>query len=456
MTLYTNPFGGNVVASAENSFNTISITANGQTINLDWAINGNLTNSVAAAQFILITRTTNDAGTANIVLPPANQVSPGQDIIIQNSTQFVLTIRDNASNPVVTIPANGTYYLIVSDNTSSAGSWQAVVFGTSPVAVNTIALAANGLNAQAFANQLAVGLSPSNVVTNTRSISSADRARILVYSGSGNSTFGLFAPNTYSTGGQSDFFCGISNISAAQLTIDPGGFFLDGVLGTKVISPNESLLLFSDGTQFYTLGYGRQQSLAYNISSYPLATRTVGTYSYVAQVSSVAASTLVAVTQGTGAGTASGLLLLPSANQVWYLQNQTSLPIDVRTGDGSGATIATLPPTPSGLATNNFSVVIVVGNSGQQAGPASGPVQLSQSRFVSSISDGTASFTFNGTPGSGLYRTAAGRVGLNVQQGTGTVAAIEATTTGTNAGTTVYIGGGAGQIVGVVDSGVFS
>lgn len=456
MTLYTNPFGGNVVASAENSYNAITLTESGQTISLEWAINGNLSNAVAAAQFILVQRMTQDAGTAIIVLPPANQVSPGQDIILQNSTQFTLTIQDNGGNPILTVTPGTTYYLLVSDNTSAVGAWRTIAFGTAPVAVNTVGLAANGINAQAFAGQLATGLAASQVLNNTRTIVNADRARILVYAGSGNSTFGLLAPNTYSQGGVSDFFVGISNISAAQLTIDPAGFFLDGALASKVVSPNESLLLFSDGSAFYTLGYGRQQSLAYNISSYPLTTRTVGTYSYVAQVSSVAASTLVAVTQGTGAGVANGLLLLPSANQVWYLQNQSSLSIDVKTGDGSGAVIATLPPTPIGLSANNFSVVIVVGNSGQGVGPASGPVQLSQASFVASASDGTAKFTFNGATGSGLYRTAAGNVGIATQQGGATTQAIDVFSTGTPAGTTVTIAGGSGKLVSIIDSGVFS
>ncbi len=76
---------------------------------------------------------------ANLVvtLPDATNTSPGQNYLINNkSTSFSFSINDNAGTSLVTINANSSYILYLTNTANTAGQWQVITLsqaGNNPI-----------------------------------------------------------------------------------------------------------------------------------------------------------------------------------------------------------------------------------------------------------------------------------------------------------------------------------
>ena len=88
MTIYTSPFTGDVIQPTDVSYASYSISAD---LTLVWPVNGNISTSVAA-RIMDITPSTSGL---SVLMPPANQVSVGQDAFIKNPSAFTLTIKSS-------------------------------------------------------------------------------------------------------------------------------------------------------------------------------------------------------------------------------------------------------------------------------------------------------------------------------------------------------------------------
>lgn len=130
MTTYLNTFTGSTIAPSNATFNTVTFNASVTNIQLLWNLNGydtTINSSYFAASYIdVVTPTTNPIVTFTLLLPPATQVSPGEDItLINTGTQPVIVKAYNelGQAPITTIPAQQSSTLVLKDNTTDAGVW---------------------------------------------------------------------------------------------------------------------------------------------------------------------------------------------------------------------------------------------------------------------------------------------------------------------------------------------
>ena len=241
MTTYTSPFAGDVVLPTDVSYASYSISAD---LTLVWPINGNISTNVAA-RIMDITPSTSGL---SVLMPPANQVSVGQDAFIKNPSAFTLTIKSSTGATLGTITAGGTRYFYITNNSTASGTWSNIALGIGTSSPDATTLAGYGLEAEgATLNQTA----PVSSVTAGYTFLSTDRAQTKVWSlGAGSATL----PIASSLG--NNWFCFFKNNGTGTLTISTTGINTLDLGASKSFQPNESCIIVCDGTNFVTVGYG--------------------------------------------------------------------------------------------------------------------------------------------------------------------------------------------------------
>ena len=241
MTTYTSPFAGDVVLPTDVSYASYSISAD---LTLVWPINGNISTNVAA-RIMDITPSTSGL---SVLMPPANQVSVGQDAFIKNPSAFTLTIKSSTGATLGTITAGGTRYFYITNNSTASGTWSNIALGIGTSSPDATTLAGYGLEATgATLNQTA----PVSSVTAGYTFLSTDRAQTKLWSlGAGSATL----PIASSLG--NNWFCFFKNNGTGTLTISTTGINTLDLGASKSFQPNESCIIVCDGTNFVTVGYG--------------------------------------------------------------------------------------------------------------------------------------------------------------------------------------------------------
>ncbi len=138
MSSYTDRFSSNLVSVAPASFANIPVSAD---VTLSWPIEFQDVNLIAA-------NTTFISPTANgfeVTLPSARFVSDGQAILIYNPTghTFDLLLND-ATLLVNNFPANTGYYIVLTNNTTAAGTWTVFPFSAGSPSVSSVAAVTGG------------------------------------------------------------------------------------------------------------------------------------------------------------------------------------------------------------------------------------------------------------------------------------------------------------------------
>lgn len=237
---YINTFGGQNVNPAMLSYAGYTITA---TLNLVWPFEAVEGSDVAAAKMDIV------SNGAAVVLPPANQVSVGQDLLIVNTGVTTFAVQDNDGGALGTIASGEGWYFYLTDNTTYAGEWNSVQFGAGTSNANAAALAGKGLVANV--TRLDQNLLTDNETTGL-TIDLTRKARVV--QNEGGTVVWAFDPAA--TLGDGFFFYAI-NAGTGTVTLAPNGAeLIDGEL-TKLLQPDENCIVFCDGTSFHTLGYGR-------------------------------------------------------------------------------------------------------------------------------------------------------------------------------------------------------
>jgi len=255
-------------------YNTITATA-GTTI---------LTNASAAWQNVVGTTT------QTIQLPNATTLFKGFAFTVTSSSTGAVTVRDNASAAIDTIVTGGSAILVLTDNTTSAGTWVAYSyipssydfsattanFGTATITNatwngNTIATGygGTGLTSFAAANNALYSTSSSALVAGTLPIAAGGTAATTftangVIYGNGTSPLGVTAAGTtgqvlvgntgaapswgtLSTAAVTSFQTSLSGLTPSTAT--SGAVTLAGTLGTS--SGGTNLTSFTSGGALY-------------------------------------------------------------------------------------------------------------------------------------------------------------------------------------------------------------
>jgi len=321
---YNSPFTGNVIQPTDVSYASYALTSTTGTIQLEWPLNGNDTDYVAARVMQISTTST----AYELWMPPANQASVGQDALIYNTGGVTLTVKSfGGASSIISIPSTGgsAQYIFITSNATTTGTWGVIAFGSTTTNSNAATLAGYGLTA------IGATLNQSQPVTTFASNYTAvasDRANTYVWTG-GAGTLTLTSASTLGN----DWFFLVRNGGTGTLAVTPSGGDLINGSASLDLQPADSCLISSSGTAFYSVGLGK--STQFNFTQLTKALTFAG--SPYTLTSSEAANV---IQKYTGTLTGNVVVNLPQTIQVYYITNQTTgaYTITFQTGVAGGAT----------------------------------------------------------------------------------------------------------------------
>jgi hypothetical protein len=325
-------------------------------------------------------------------MPPANQVSVGQDALIYNTGGVALTVKSfGGASTIVSIPATGgsAQYIFVTSNGTTTGTWGVIAFGSTTSLATASALAGYGLAAiGSTLNQT----TPVTAFASTYTLLASDRASTYVWTG-GAGTLSLTSATTLGN----NWFVFVRNGGTGTLTVSPSGGNLINGSASLALQPSDSCLIVCSGSAFYTIGLGQGTQF-----SFTQLTKSVAPGGSFTLTSTEAANV---IQKYTGALSSNVTVTMPQTVQIYYITNQTTGPytITFTTGASGGAT-ATVPTAQQIIllcdSVNLYNASTIA------AGATS--VTLSNGAV------GAPALSFASETTTGVYRPASGEFGISI------------------------------------------
>lgn len=318
MTTFTNIFGGSNISPSEISYAAVSLTAD---TTYDWALETAPSSNLIAG----IMDVTATAGPWSLTLPSALEASTGQAILFNNVGAQTFIIKNAAGVQVAAPVAGSVWQLYLTDNTTEGGTWKAFLYGAQVSAANAASLAGTGLIA--IGTLLSLAMPVTFFGTNfTANIDS--RARTYIWNGGA----GTLTMSTAGTLGN-NWFMQLRNEGTGALVIDPPGSQTINGSATLTFQPGDSAIIFTDGSNFYTLGYGQSPVFAFDYTSINVAGTGVYTLSG-SELNRIAYNF-------TGVLTGNRTIIVPQTVQQYWVANNTTGPytLTVKTSIAAGYTV---------------------------------------------------------------------------------------------------------------------
>lgn len=379
---FTSPFTGDVIVPTDVSYQEIALTTNKTLV---WPTFATGTDLYASR---IIDATANAAG-RTLTMPAADQVSVGTDCLLNNFGANSFNVLDNDGGVICTVASGEAQYIYITDNTSAAGSWGIIAFGSTTTTSNASVLAGLGLVAiSTTLNQS----HPASSFTNGYTFLASDRSQTKIWSsGAGSVTL----PDAATIG--NNWFFLLKNNGTGTLTLNCSGANVIDGSATKNFAPDESAFVISTGTEFVTIGYGQSANFVFTALVKPV---TTGTY---VLTPSEASNT---IQEYVGSLTGNVIAQYPPAVNLYVISNQTvdnGYSLTITTGV-VGGTNAVVPPGQQVTlicdGTNFLNANTV------QAGATS----------ISLINGtvGTPALNFGAETSTGIYRPGAGQMNIAV------------------------------------------
>ena len=376
---YQDAFSNNLVPAAGLGYVSVVLTASQAT---NWPYNYVGDGLVTAA----IMDVACEVGNV-LSLPPVDQVSVGEAVIVRNVGANALRVHDSNAVTLAVIAAGVAQLFWVKDNVYP-GAWGQVTYGAGTAAAAAGALAGFGTKATGATLSVAA---PVLTIASSLSLTVAHRGQAIEFTG-GAGSLRLDSASTYG----SDFFCYIKNSGSGLVTITPSaGGTIDGQSALS-LQPSESLILLCTGsTGWFSVGYGR--SILYQFSQLALDVSAGGTFA----LSSAQASNKILVFTGNPATEVS--IIVPSVISVYYVANKlsTAQNIQVRTSGSPGAIVG-----------QSQRIILVCDGAivtATQSSIANGPLSLLDG------SEEAPSLNFASQTNTGLFKYSSGGFGISSQ-----------------------------------------
>lgn len=388
MTTYTSPFTGNVIQPTDVSYASVALTG---TLQLYWPQYVNADEQVAAR--IMDVQAT--AGSI-LVLPDATQASVGQDILIRNTGANSFTVQRFGGTGSFTVASGASQYTYITNNTTQAGVWAVLGFGTGTSTADAASLAGN--STAALLGKLEASFVTNEYVSNP-TLDEASRGSCYVWNG-GATTWTLPAASNLSTG----WFILVRNNGTGSLTL------ATSAVGSLIDSQSTITLPLGDSCficvnrdpakqDFFTVGRGRPNSLTFSSSTYDVDTVVGATLSLITNTPIIQRYTALS-----GSRTTSLLVQLPAVTQVYYILNDTN-----QSGYNINLQVQGSSQSPYSLATNTQAIVLSDGNNIYPLIQAN----IGQS-IVNRGSAASPAFTFSLDPVTGMYSPNNSQLGFSV------------------------------------------
>jgi len=315
---YTDTFGGSPVQPARVSLRQVALSTN---TTLNWP--SSLTDTDDVVAFVM--EVTPSTTSLSLTMPDATQAAVGTDTLFRNLGVNTFNVLKSDGTLILSVGSGQAQYVYLRDNSTSAGTWASVQFGTGTSAADAAALAGLGIVA---ANGLLNTAHPVTEYNSTSTVGTNDRAQTLKWTG-GVGTFNFTAASTLGN----NWYTLVVNQGSGILTLDPNSSeTIDGE-STKSINPGESCFVISDGTNLITLGYGREVSSTVSRLSKSVAGST--------DVTLTASECENQVLDFTGALTGNINVIVTTTVNIYYVFNNTSgaYTLTVKTAAGTGIAV---------------------------------------------------------------------------------------------------------------------
>lgn len=318
MTIYTDVFGGANIYPSEISYSALSLTTD---VVLSWPEETS-TNQNLATRIMDISAS--GAG-LSIYLPAANKTGTGNTILFNNIGAQTITVRKSDGVQVVTVASGQLWQVYLTNNTTAAGTWQALQYGAAVSQANASSLAGTGIVAVGTLLSQSVPVTAFNA---NYTAGTQDRARMFNWTGAGGT---LTLPDATVVG--DNWFVYLRNSGSGAITADPPG--LETIDGAPFLSfqPGESAIIVSDGANYFTIGFGQSATFAFDYTVIDIP--GTGAYTLVgSELNRVAY-------RFTGALTGNRTVIVPATVQQYWVDNQTT-----------GAYTLTIEPSGGGTGFN--------------------------------------------------------------------------------------------------------
>jgi len=324
-------------------------------------------------------------------MPPANQASVGQSVIIKNQGANVFTVKDNAGNTIVSAAVGISYFIYITDNSTVAGTWATLTFGAGSNSVSAASLAGNGLEASGSLLQVDT---PGSYRNSNFSLGANDRGTTIIWTGGAGA---ITIPSAASLGG-SGYVVFFSNQGTGNAVFTPsGGELINGAASFTFAAGNSGVIICGAqaSNEFVVVGFGQSVTFAFT-----QLIKSVAGGVDVTLTSSEQANKLIRLT---GLITANINLIVATTPDFFVITNATTgaFTITVKTAAGTGVIAsAGLSRTMICDGTNvlyandvgSGTVTSVATGTGLTGGPItnSGTIDLANTAVVAGAYGGTA------------------------------------------------------------------
>jgi hypothetical protein len=319
MPTYTDVFGGANIYPSEISYSAITLSAD---VVLSWPEETS-TNTNLATRIIDVTET---AANFSIFLPDAQKSGVGNTILFNNQGSHTFLVKDAGGTQVASVAAGTVWQVYLTSNTTTNGLWETLQFGATVSVANASALAGTGIVAVGTLLSQSV---PITLFNSNYSAGDTDRAKMYVWNGAGSGTLTL--PSAPTVG--NNWFMYLRNAGGGQVTVSASGTGnIDG-LASKSYQPSDASVIISDGTDYYTLGFGQSAVFVFDYTVISVA----GTGNYT-----LAGSELNRIVyKFTGTLTGNRNIIVPATVQQYWVDNSTtgSYTLTVKTSGGTGVVV---------------------------------------------------------------------------------------------------------------------
>jgi hypothetical protein len=263
----------------------------------------------------------------SIILPDAKKSGTGNTILFNNKGSAIFTVKNAGGVQVGTIAAGQIWQVYLTDNTTTNGVWQILQYGATTSSANASALAGTGIVAVGTLLSQSV---PITAFNSSYTAGDTDRARMYNWTGAGGV---LTLPDPTVVG--NNWFMYLRNSGSGQISVTPpGSTTIDGT-SPLAFQPGESSIIASDGSNFYTIGFGQAATFAFDYTVIDVPGSGDFTLSG-AQLNRVAY-------RFTGILTGARNIIIPATVQQYWIDNRTtgSFTFTVKVSGTTGVTLTT-------------------------------------------------------------------------------------------------------------------